>query len=234
LDFLHKRRLLWHLFPPNLLIILGAIFVVTWYGSTVIRAFYFEQMESGLETRARLIEPEITRLAAGSKVKLQDFCRQVGKRAKTRITVVRGDGTVVAESDGDPARMGNHADRPELITALGGHTGSAPRFSKTLAENMLYVAIPLKIPGESQAWVLRLSVPATSLDRILDTIRNKIILASLVVVFCAALITLFVSRQISRPLEEIRQGAEKLARGELDHPLQINTTAMLHVWSGRT
>lgn len=226
LDFLHKRRLLWHLFPPNLLIILGAIFVVTWYGSTVIRAFYFEQMESGLETRARLIEPEITRLAAGSKVKLQNFCRQVGKRAKTRITVVRGDGTVVAESDSDPAHMGNHANRPELITALGGHTGSALRFSKTLAENMLYVAIPLKIPGESQAWGLRLSVPATSLDRILDTIRNKIILASLVVVFFAALITLFVSRLISRPLEEIRQGAEKLARGELDHPLQINTTAM--------
>ena len=50
------KRLLWQLFPANLLITLGAILLITWYGSSTMRGFFFAQMRLDLESRAHLID----------------------------------------------------------------------------------------------------------------------------------------------------------------------------------
>jgi len=44
------------------------------------------------------------------------------------------DGLVVGDSDQEPARMENHADRPEFIEAMKGQTGRSVRFSATLGK----------------------------------------------------------------------------------------------------
>ncbi|BCO10766.1 hypothetical protein GF1_31420 [Desulfolithobacter dissulfuricans] len=141
---MQKPRLLWQIFPASLLITLGAMLAVTWYSSATIRSFYLQQMRSDIEARALLLEEKIIQLAAEDQKRLQDFCRRAGRRAATRITVVTADGTVLADSNENPAHMDNHAGRPELREALAGRTGSSLRFSKTLGQTMLYVAIPIQ------------------------------------------------------------------------------------------
>jgi two-component system, OmpR family, phosphate regulon sensor histidine kinase PhoR len=221
-----SRRLLWQIYPANLLITLGAIIVITWFGSTTVRNFFFAQMRSDLEARGQLIAQQITKLTLSSPDELQNFCRQVGRQATMRITVVAPDGTVLADSNENPANMDNHANRPELMTAFMGKTGSSIRFSRTLGQNMLYIAIPLAESNGRLIGTLRLAVSISAMERTLKSMYLKVFAGCIFVIVFAALVTLLVSRKISRPLEVMTQGAEKLARGDTASLIAVDTASM--------
>ncbi|MCL7487908.1 MAG: ATP-binding protein [Desulfobulbaceae bacterium] len=220
------KRLLWQLFPANLLITLGALLVMTWFAASTARELYFDQMRQGLESRAHLIAHQVSSLVSASPEKLQDFCRQAGRHSATRITVVARDGTVLADSSEDPARMSNHANRPELQAAFAGKPGSSLRYSHTLGGNMLYVAIPLSAYPEKFPGALRLSVAVSSIDRVINSIYLKVALGCSLVIFLAGIFTMVVSRRIVRPLEEMRRGAERMVRGDTQHLLDVDSASM--------
>ena len=69
-----------------------------------------------------------------------------------RVTWVAGDGTVLYDSEADPASMENHADRREIRDALAYGQGSDSRTSATLLEETMYRAQRL-----GDGTVLRLS-----------------------------------------------------------------------------
>jgi hypothetical protein len=61
-----------------------------------------------------------------------------------RATVVAADGTVLADTAEDPARMADHSDRPEVIAALAGRIGYDTRVSATTGTEQMYVAVPAR------------------------------------------------------------------------------------------
>lgn len=216
-------RLFRQIFIAALLIIIPSIFATTWYGTRMIQSFYYQEMQRDIGDRALLLRPHILDLQGGPGRQLQEFCRQTGRLATTRITVIDGDGTVLADSNENPAHMDNHGTRPEVRTAMTGKIGSSLRFSKTLKQNMLYVAIPLH-NDRPQAGILRLSVPVTTLDTVLSAIHRKILQGALFIALVAAGLSYFLARRISRPLEEMRRGAERLAGGKTNQPLVMHET----------
>jgi two-component system phosphate regulon sensor histidine kinase PhoR len=220
------RRLLWQLFPANLLITLGALLVMTWYASSTAKDLYLDQMRHGLESKAQLIGHQVANLALTSPEKLQDFCQQAGRQSTTRITVVAQNGSVLADSSKDPSKMSNHANRPELKTAFSGKTGYSTRYSNTLGRNMLYVAIPLSSYSKKFPGALRLSVPISSIDSVINSIYLKVALGCVLVIILAGIATLVVSRKIVRPLEEMKLAAERLAHGDTEHLLTPDTKSM--------
>jgi two-component system phosphate regulon sensor histidine kinase PhoR len=82
----------------------------------------------------------------------------------------------------------------------------------------MYVAIPLRKNKEIMA-VVRTSLPVTAIFDELTDIRIKIGIGGLLIAIIAAAISLVISRQYSRPVEKLKQGADRFARGELDHRL---------------
>lgn len=215
-----NRRFFWQIFPAALFIIVLSISSASWYGAQMIQSFQRHQMEEDIKDRALLLRPHIKQLLLGPPAALQTFCRETGRMAATRITVIAGDGTVRGDSNEDPAHMDNHATRPEVRAASGGSTGMSLRFSKTLSQNMLYVAIPLNNEEPSQG-VLRLSVSAAALDAILSTIRNRLLYGILIIALMAGAVSYFLARRLSRPIEEMRRAAERLAGGDTSHPIAI-------------
>lgn len=220
-----NTRLFWQVFFPTLFIILISVSATTWIGTHIIRLFYYEQMRMDIKDRALLVKPNILQLLDRDGSELQEFCRVNGRLSGTRITVIRGDGKVLADSNEDPERMDNHGTRPEILHAFGGSVGSSFRLSKTLGRIMLYVAVPLreKQPAEG---VLRLSVPATALEEVLATIYHKIILGTCLVGLLAAVFSYWLACRISRPLEEMRLGAEHLAEGRTDMPVLMENASI--------
>ncbi len=216
-----NTRLFWQIFLAVLLIVTGSIVAVSWYGSGMIRSFYYRQMREDIGDRALLLRPHILQLLGHDAGGLQNFCRRAGREASTRITVINGSGKVLADSNEDPARMDNHSSRPEIKIACKGGIGSSLRFSKTLSRRMLYVAIPLQKnqPGRG---VLRLSVPATALDMVLADIRKKIIIGTITIALLAACSSYLLARRISRPLERMQRGAELLSAGKTGHPISLD------------
>lgn len=211
-----SQKFFWYVFPVNLLIIVGAMLAVTWYGSTTFADFYRENMAANLTDRAWLIEEKVTNLlVAGDRDSLDAFCRRAGRKSTTRITVILPSGEVVADSDEDFANMENHRERPEFREALAGQVSSSLRTSATLHARMLYVAVPLYSPKDgSIIGGLRTSVAITALDRTLVNVRIKVFFGMVVVILLAAGATMVGARLITRPLEELRRCAEHFAAGD--------------------
>ncbi|HPP40639.1 MAG TPA: hypothetical protein PK498_10145 [Candidatus Kapabacteria bacterium] len=72
---------------------------------------------------------------------LDKYVKKTGKEINIRLTIVDSTGRVLADSEGDPAKMENHRNRPELEPIYKGERiGKAERFSSTVHKEMLYVA----------------------------------------------------------------------------------------------
>ncbi len=210
---MHHKRLIWQLYPSQLLITIIALLVAAGYGAYSLRAFQLAQTGAGLEARARLAQETVLALLVRNDLPgLRAFCTTAGKNSATRLTVTGADGGVLADSDEDPGRMENHGDRPEIIAALAGRPVPSLRFSHTLQEKMMYVAIPLVHEAKTRG-VLRTAIPVTFIDSALREIFLKIVWGCLIVALIVALVAWFISQRISRPLEEMRLGAERFANG---------------------
>src|SRR6202051_2138453 len=70
---------------------------------------------------------------------LADIAAQEGQSAGARVTIIDPTGKVLADSETNPANMGNDSDRPEFVAALSGKTGSDARRSATLGIPFLYI-----------------------------------------------------------------------------------------------
>lgn len=216
-----RRRMLWQLYPSYLLITLVALVAITWYASRSLRHFYHEQTAADLKARAQLIEKQVAiLLASGDTTRVDLLCKELGHKTATRITVIRPWGEVVGDSEEDPAQMENHGRRPEIAEALTGVPGVSTRYSNTLQKTMMYMAIPLTLDNEIVG-VVRTSLPITSVDDAMRGVSVRIALGGLVIAVLAAFVSLWVSRRISRPLEEMRIGADRFAGGDLDYRLAV-------------
>jgi two-component system, OmpR family, phosphate regulon sensor histidine kinase PhoR len=219
---MRPRRLLWQIFPACLAILLVVLLGLTWHFSRSLRTFYIEETAANLTARARLVEYQVAgRLTPQDRPFLDGLCKTLGRQTATRITLVMPTGEVLGDSLEDPARMDNHADRPEVRAALAGSEGRATRYSFTVQKEMMFVAVPVLVAGQIQG-VVRTSMAVTAIDAALRTLYLEMVFGGLAAVLAAALLSLFIARRISRPLEEMRHGAERFARGELDRRLTVS------------
>jgi len=209
------------LFLPFLLIVLIPLLAFSRYAGFSMRQFYLEQTAINLEARANLLKEQVTRyLLAGDEKNIDLLCKRAGKSSDTRITVMQISGTVLGDSEKNPVEMVNHSDRPEFVKAMTGETGVFTRYSDTLREPMMYLAILLTEDGKPVG-VLRTSVSISAIDNQLAIIQKRTSFGVLVVALIAALASLFFSRRVSRPLEKIREGAGRFAKGDLAYRLPV-------------
>jgi two-component system phosphate regulon sensor histidine kinase PhoR len=211
-----KRSLLWQLYPVYLLIILIALFTITWYLSHLLPDFYHNQVAEDLEARANLIKEQILqKLEAGDFKGMDAMAKELGTSSSTRITIILPNGKVIADSDENPADMENHGNRPEFKDAFEKEIGKSLRFSNTLGQSMMYLALPIKEQGKILA-IVRTSVPVVAVNEKIRDLNNKIVLSVIIVAICAAVISLVVSRRVSLPIEQMKETAQRFALGQLD------------------
>ena len=222
-----KKRLLWQLYPTYIIIIVVSLLAATWFASRTLKQFYHEQSASDLEARALLFKSQVLEYLSPLDAQAIDrLCKKVGGQATTRITVIIPSGKVIGDSEKDPETMDNHVDRPEVIQALRGQVGMSRRYSRTLQRDMMYVGIPLK-KNSRMLGLVRTSVPLTPIDQALKSIEVKIAVGGLLIAVLAAILSLVVSRRISRPIEEIRKGAECFAQGDFECRLPVSNSEEL-------
>lgn len=214
------KRLLLQIFLSFLAITLVALVAITWYSRDLVHSFYLTETSKNLKNSAELLSEQVfTYLIEKKYDELNQVVNQLGDETNIRITIILTNGFVVADSEQDPKKMDNHANRPEIIEAMAGKTGSAQRFSYTIEENLMYVAIPLDFENQVLA-VVRTSLPLTAIEKTLSSIQNQIIVAGLLIAALTALVGWLISRRISAPYEEITNGVSRFAEGDLEFRLQ--------------
>jgi two-component system phosphate regulon sensor histidine kinase PhoR len=216
-----KRTLNRQLYLSYLLITLLSLGAIGGYTVSALHNFYYDQTSADLESRARLIQHQVSQhFASGNTPALKRLAETLGQPGGQRVTLILTDGTVTGDSEENPIRMDNHADRPEVKIALVGKTGSSVRASSTLNANLMYVALPVYHNGQLLG-VVRLSIPLTVIDEALKGMLWKIILAGLLIALAATPVSLYISGRISRPLSEMKDGAERFASGQLDSRIHV-------------
>jgi two-component system phosphate regulon sensor histidine kinase PhoR len=218
---MHPKRLVWYIFPWYLIIIVVSLAVVTTYSTRAVKEFHFTMTSNDLEARAIMFAETVSGKIEGPYSGVDELTKELGSATGTRITVILPDGFVIGDSNSNPEEMENHADRPEFIRALAGMTGSSIRYSDTLRERFMYVAIPLKIDGRI-AGAVRASMPLTAVDRSLTGMHVRITISGILVAVAAGVVSILVARRISRPVEEIKKGVVHFASNDLSYRLPVH------------
>jgi len=201
-----RSRIFLKLFLASLLIIAACTFTL----DVLIRRAWEGMLRSEIETSLREKTQMFAARTAGSPpASLSEITLQAARAADARVTVIDSSGKVLADSEADPAKMENHATRPEFVAALQGKTGSSTRTSRTIGTELLYVAVP--IPGGA----VRMAYPLSAIQQANRRIRLELIKGSAIAVLVALLFAFIATQSIGRRLMRITDFAERVAAGDL-------------------
>ncbi len=138
---------------------------------------------------------------------LDRFCRDFGADPEFRITIVRADGLVIAESNAELEGLENHAERPEIVDSRKDGEGSAVRYSSTINKQMVYYA------REWNDLTVRLSLPVDYVDTASRHTAAILVAAALLILLAALGSSSLVSRSIIKPLQALGLSARSHAGG---------------------
>jgi two-component system phosphate regulon sensor histidine kinase PhoR len=212
-----KKNIFFRIFISHLLLAVGISLLLVFLSFRLVKKNYIETLTMDLEKIAialdKTLEPYI---ASGDFSKLDSIVKDKGKKIGVRITVVDSKGVVLADSEEDPEKMENHGMRPEILPAFYGKTGSTLRFSETVEQEMLYVAIPITDDADVLVGVLRVSLFLTQIQELLSyIIGNVIIIAALLAIF-SLLAAFFYSKSLARPISKLAGAADEVAGGNFN------------------
>jgi two-component system phosphate regulon sensor histidine kinase PhoR len=219
-----RSRFLWKLYVGYAALIVLTAAVAGLVVSRHLAQDSLQETRRTLQTRASLLRDiAASALDSAEHVRLQEHLRLLGDASGTRFTVIKDDGTVVADSEEEPARLGNHADRPEIVAARFHGFGTATRVSHALGTRMMYVALPIQVQGQLLGYV-RTALPFTVIDARLAHLRNVVSLGSGVAAAVGLLLGFFFARRITQPLRSMTTAAALIAGDGYDQRVRKRTT----------
>ncbi len=221
---IRRRRLFWQVVWTSLGIALPIVVALGIYAALRVADSCENDVWVKLNTAA---DQSVLRLSgiwtADGPPPLEAACRELSERIDSRVSVILPSGKVIADSGEDPALLDNHRERPEVARALAGEIGRSTRSSSSRQEPFMYLAVPLRRAGQIVA-VVRTSQPRARLTAEVWRREVEIIAAALLAVVWITAGSLFAARRLARAIDEIRRGADHLARGHWKYRLPDNPT----------
>jgi two-component system phosphate regulon sensor histidine kinase PhoR len=215
------KKFIWRLFFSFIFIAIGALSASGWYFVHSVEAFLQDMVVIELSDRARLLRNQILpHLEPPDPSAIDVICKQAGKASETRFTVILPSGAVIGDTWETPQNMDNHAGRPEVAGALTSGQADSRRFSYTLQQNVVYVAIAVS-RDSLPIGVVRASIPLARMETQTARIRAEFWGISAVLALLALAVTFAISRQYGRKMQALKLGAARLAQGELAYRLAI-------------
>jgi two-component system phosphate regulon sensor histidine kinase PhoR len=215
------KKFIWRLFFSYIFIAIGTLSAAGWYFVHSLDAFFHDLVVVELSERARLLRNQVSSyLQPPDPSAIDALCKQAGKVSETRFTVILPSGEVLGDTWETPQNMDNHAGRPEIGGALARGQASSRRFSNTLQQNVVYVAISVT-RDSTPVGVVRAAIPLARMEAKIAHIRAELLGIGGVLALLALAVTFVISRQYGRKMQALKQGAARLAQGELAHRLAI-------------
>ncbi|MCX6557011.1 MAG: ATP-binding protein [Candidatus Aminicenantes bacterium] len=217
-----RRSLFFKTFFSYLLIMVLVVLLIFLFSTSIIRNQYLENVQRSLgQLAASLQRNFVPLLVTQDGGALDRMVKELGKETDVRITVIATDGRVLADAQGDPRLMDNHADRPEFILAMQGKPAQFSRVSMTLHRAMLYQAVPIRNGGRVVG-VLRLSQFVSVIDQMIIPARRKINTMLVVLLAMALAMAFLYARYLTEPIKRLTLAAHQVAGGDFSPRVRIN------------
>lgn len=211
-----RGKLFFKIFGTYLVIAVLAIVIVGLWAGNQIREKLDLQVEAELFAYARIVELYPLK-------EIEQRAEQIARIARARVTVIDREGTVIAETDPEARTLGSHFDRPEIQEARVRGKGTAVRYSRSISEEMKYVALPIR-KNDQIAGYVRLARPLIEVRKGIEEFTGILLRSFLVILASSVLVAFFFSRRITAPIRSMEQFTERLRRGETPGTLLIRSS----------
>jgi two-component system phosphate regulon sensor histidine kinase PhoR len=199
-----------------ILLIVAAFAGLGLYVLNKVEGDFRENIEADLASQAQMVENLVRPLTdeGTPSATFDQLAKQLGAQTGTRITIIGADGTVLGDSEADPATMDNHLNRPEVQEAIRTGQGESERRSATLGIQFTYVATRITV-NDTLAGIVRVARPTASVNASVTDITRSILIALLATAAAAAILSLAIGTTIMRPLGRLARAARSIASGNL-------------------
>lgn len=215
------------------LCLLLTLFTLTILSCYILWFFYqhnIASLNAAMLSQGKIIEELIYRDMSGpiQKAQIDEKIKELTSRIDLRITIMDAAGTVIADSEQDPALLENHRDRPEVAAALSGGNGYKIRTSTTQGKSLLYVSTPIFYQNQITG-VVRVAMPLDHVDTGYRKIFSALLVGSLLTLAVAIIFSLAFAYRYTRPLEQVINTANTIAEGDLSKRVFIKTGDELEI-----
>ncbi len=190
-----------------------------------LRSHYLNTITSHLENTALLARNLLKNSMKNPDIgEIDSMVDNLARDLNVRITVVDSCGKVLGDSLRNPGEMENHSERIEIKDALSKGFGKSIRYSTTLDETLLYVAIPIK-EGEKTLGVVRNSISLKNVKALLEEMRNKLLLSFLITVLIASLTSILLTKILTKPIIDLKKTSMEIAKGNFHFKMPESNVA---------
>ncbi|MFQ5687645.1 MAG: histidine kinase dimerization/phospho-acceptor domain-containing protein, partial [Candidatus Scalindua sp.] len=211
-----RKSIFTKIFGGYLLIVIVILAITFPLSFRAIRYHHINTLTGNLKNLCLTLKLNVSPLLESNRIKeLDALIKKLGRQIDTRITIVNLDGIVLADSEKDPASMENHKNRLEIVQAIRSGIGTSLRYSTTVKEEMLYVAVPIEKDGKTSG-IIRVSLFLKEINSLLYSLKITIIKFAVIIVAVLLLGAFIFSRSLSRPLKELGAASRKVAQGDFN------------------
>jgi len=189
------------IFSSYLIIVLLMIAIIDFFLTPKIRDIITKSIEDEMFSVARII----TLMPVEN---ISSNVPEIAKQSNMRVTFIDPSGGVISDSQADAKKMENHLNRPEVQQAMTTGAGKATRFSITLQQNMLYIALPVKENAVIKGYI-RLARPLTEVRDSLDHLYHLIVLSVFIIAIPSLLLAVIFSRSIASRFTPVEEALKK-------------------------
>ena len=205
-----------------LFLMVAVALLVFLFATNTIKAQYLQGIDQTLDHLAAAVNQNfLPWLKTNDETTLDRLAKELGKEIEARITLIASNGRVLADSQADPRRMENHADRPEFILAIRGKPAEITRFSPTLRQPMLYRAVPMKSDGRIIG-VLRISLLLSTIEQVIGQAKKEVIIWLAILLALALAAAFLFARHLTDPIRQLTRAAQRVANGDFATRVRLN------------
>jgi signal transduction histidine kinase len=163
-------------------------------------------------------------LAKDQSRDLRGLAKRAARAVGGRVLIVDRQGKVIADSETPDTVGQSYADRPEIVTALGGRAAQVERPSDTLGTDLLATAVPIVRNGDP-AGAVRITQDLAAVNASVRRAVLGLVLVGAVVMAIGLAAGIVIARRLSAPLAALEGTAREIADGDLDRRAPVAGTA---------
>ena len=205
-----RARLFWKLGLTYGALLLVVLLAVQLYTARVIRSQAIRSANDQLASLLSLTLANPPR--SDDPAELRDWTGRAA-RSGARVTIIDHTGRVLVDSEADADKMENHANRPEVQDAFARGTGQSVHRSVTFGRELVYRAQRYDRAG-SDPVVVRLAVPLSQIDLSLVELRQRLLIATLVVLLSGGLVSFAFARIFAARVQRLQRFSQRIAEGD--------------------
>jgi two-component system phosphate regulon sensor histidine kinase PhoR len=216
---MHSLR--WRLIIPLTLLVTVCLGTLGTYLAYSSRNDEVQNLEQRMTQEARLVAHAVAPLLL-DRTGVDSLVKSLGVGTDARLTVIAPDGTVLGDSLEAPTTLENHSDRPEVRAAIATGYGQSIRFSTTLHQDMLYVAVAIIGEGGQTTGVSRVALPLIAVQKMTARLAGIIAFAVGVAILVVVVGIQVVGRFVTNPITQLTREVQRVSAGEAGRTVPIS------------